>query len=1068
MTTTDSSAATQADIDEVERSLRAELASVTLVGEIDLDVWGPLAEEALRARVHRSQVDRIARLWPATLVTYLVYQGLHSYEDSTFWHLVTIEELRDGKDVGPQFERALTALSLSTFDDLEELEGFKKATRGRYVRRIHLHGGLPRDSVARVMELLDVTLRSGASSAPEVVDLWSGLDLSQYLRNKAAERCVLHTGDFAVTLLGYLIELVRRANRGDLRELTGIPSHLIDGVEEYRLSDRSRHTWEFVEGARVCIDPHRGEPFLRVPQAYDVAWIVDGIEVGVSSRQVREQFPLPPLRGNVWTVESDDGNTVEVRRFAPEPLSRPVFVFDDRGRLHRRSAPLGGVHAYVLGARDAVAVSPVVDQRSLGGAWAGFELFTVDLRGLDVLRLDGDGEQVEIPIDNELAVRVGHGTVEGITVDGAPVLSGTVTLAFDGYVPALEEVLVTGPGGSAWLHSVPRRYGEFDVTSCFSGAELTVGELQVDCLGLDLVSIPVAYVPELTLSWPRLSPPAEAVEMHLGVGDSRRWRLTVPAGAASAELGVELFESEHRVEVQVNRLEWTLEGPHTLIPLVGAEGFSIRLSTLHEHELRLRTRGVPVRVALLDGPVPHEEVARRHPRHAEIRVAQIRAFAETARAAAAPRTRVAVLCDELDPIEVGVIESRYETTRIAAELRERDGTAALAVEWEELTEWPGRQVRVWGASRTEPWHVEDLNPGVRSVRIPSVDWPDGRYLVEVVAPPCHATQPAPGATAVPVYIGSLAAMQLRQAVDLGDRLVRFDDSDLDALVPLMADLLSEQVRFGASPEQRVALAERIADDHWRLVQVVCELDERLEAEAASGRCRLDRYLIDLIPMAWVNPVTDPTGLDFVDHLNHLWSVAPTLAACLDRASLTGSPTALDACDDRWIYWAGVERWPRADTKRSLDRLAAPIPHRSGVAWNSTCLLDADAWTEALCELRDADPKSPAFSALFEHRAVAVQIARKERKRPHPRWVGVPRRVQNAIANLDEQCALLPDLVRIACEVLDPAHAVAEDRALAALAAATDAAPHATRAAVIFAAAAMRTLDTAALPRGPLS
>ena len=325
------------DIDELERALKLELEDVQLVGQIDLDTWGVMAEEALRTRVHRCTPEKIRRLWPATLATYLVYQGLHAYEDSTFWRLVSIEELRDGKSVGPEFEGALGALRLSSFDDLEALEGFSKHTRGRYVRRIHLHGGIPRDSVSRVMQLLDSTLQSGASTAAEVVDLWYGLDLADYLHNKAAERCLLHAREFAVSLIGHLVELIRLANRGALDAVEGVPSHLVAGVEEYIASDRTAARWNFVEGPRIGIDPHHGEPYLLVPEDYDVVWSINGDEVGVSSRRVRQRFDLPLPDGEIWTIESDDGEQSAARHFSVEPLP------GDRAGLRRtRSASPAG------------------------------------------------------------------------------------------------------------------------------------------------------------------------------------------------------------------------------------------------------------------------------------------------------------------------------------------------------------------------------------------------------------------------------------------------------------------------------------------------------------------------------------------------------------------------------------------------------------------------------------------------------------------------------------------------------------------------------------------------------
>ena len=316
----------------------------------------------------------------------------------------------------------------------------------------------------------------------------------------------------------------------------------------------------------------------------------------------------------------------------------------------------------------------------------------------------------------------------------------------------------------------------------------------------------------------------------------------MPASESRASLRVDLLPGQHDVEIQVNRLEWTLDGPHTVIPLVSGEGFSIRLGELHDHELRLKTGGVPARVALLDAEVHHEETARRDRHRPAIRTSQLKAFAETSRAAAGPRTRVVVLCDQEPPIEVGVIESRYEVTSMSAELVQGDDERLLAVDWEEVSEWPNRCIRIWGRSATDPVLVFSVPVGERSAVIDLGQVDDGQFLVEVGVAQNHlaARRPSGGGGAQHIYLGSESAIRLRGAVEAGDRSVQFDAEELDELVPLLADLLIEQRedreeyvsetegRWSLAEEmsrqgedlpsrgRRLALLELIADEHWRL------------------------------------------------------------------------------------------------------------------------------------------------------------------------------------------------------------------------------------------------------------
>jgi len=1046
------------EIDNVERSLRDELADFELVGEIDLDVWGPVAEKALLTRVARCDPERLRRLWPATLATYLVYQGIHAYELSTFWPKISIPELRSGGEVGPQFELALDALNLPVFEDLEELEGFDKHTRGRFVRRIHLHGGLPRDSVASVLGLLASTLRSGAASAAEVVDQWSSLDLHEHLHNKAAERFLVYTGDFALRIVDQLITLVRATNQGRALQVDGLPSHLVDGVIAYAERRREPSSWVFAAGPRVKIDPHLGGPFLVVPVAANLEWAVNGTRLGMSSRQVERQFMLPrPI--TAWDVSSDDGKGETHRRFVSASSSEFALVFDERGRLHRRGTTFGGLTAYVL-APLGTAATGVNNRRTVGQSWNGFELLTCDLRGHDELVVRQPGSTLlSLTVDNALEVHLGRGEVAGVhTADGESVVSGTVTLAFNGYLPNPAEIEVATRYSSLRLSEALQIDGEFDITSCFDPTRAKSYSIVVHRQGIEPVTIAATYLPNLRLERPRLCEPGSerVVGMHLEENDTPiSVDITFAPFEREMPVGLLLIGGPLTLRVALNRLEWAIDGPHTLIPVTGGEGFSIRLAELRDHTLRLRTGGVSVRVAVLGAHATHKEWARQDRHNPEIRTFEIKSFAETARASSLARCQVAVLCDDDPPLVIGSIESRYEPTSMAVESVIEDEHTIVEVSWTELAEWPGRVVRLWDPRSEVPIKTVPVTSGETSMMIDFDEPPPGRYMIEVAATNSwgQPKRPTVGPGCCSIYLGSPEVIRLRQAVAAGDRRARFDDDDLDDLTPLLADLVLEQATELATRDQRLALLERVADDQWRAIDVITETHDRIgENQVGDGYYLIEPYLFELLPMLWVNPVYRIDNSVTHLHLEHLWEIAPLAAACLDNARDD------EGCKERWFRATGVTIEHSSNVVRSLDKLAARIPCEVDGRWEPVELLGRDAWSQALYELARVDQKSRAWQALCQHRDLARDIERYGTKSGRVRWTGVPIRVNKSVKPGGKTDEWMVELVRLSCELLEPGLPDCEPQVLGALRAGYKVSPTAVRCTLLFAAASLRILE----------
>jgi len=1073
-------AATMAELEifDLEKALVDELTGVSLVGEIDLDVWGPLAEEGLTQVIGTRALDRIRRLWPATFVTYLVYQGIHQYEDSTFWPNVTLPKLRRGNEVGPEFETALQRLHLPTFDDLEENEGFRKETRNRYVRRIHLHGGLPRASTLRVYELLAATLRSGARSASEVVGLWSSMELDDALRNKAAVRLFAYTGDFGVHLVDQLIQLLRAAERsGDLR-IEGVPSHLIDGALEYmEVRDQAASSFNFVVGPRIQLDVARfGPPMLVVPPAGLVEWTVGGQLVGTSSRQVEQRFALgPAAQGTVWIVDNDEGGKRPPRRYVSESIETPLYVFDERGRLHQRGTTLGGVQAHVL-APTGTQISTAFDEHSPGARWPDHTVLTCDLRGQQALVIEPpDASPIKIAVESRLDVRLAGDLVDGVSTRGGglPVYADAVRLAFAGFVPDPAAVTVTIDGEALPLARCEVIDGEFDLSPYLARNGSPETTVTVSREAVAPVTLTFARLPGLRVRRPRIAAAhgeVTATIEDIGSESARRAKLTFADEQTVKRIDLAWRGLKHPLAVELNRISWAVEGPHTVVPIVDGERFVLRVDELRDTKLHLRTNGVAVKVLLLDADRVHEEWARRDRAHVGMATVAIRGFADTARSSSNARTRLAAIIDAgQDALDLGIIESRYEPWNLAITHLRAGDEMLIEAKWSELQPWPNRVVRLWAEGSEAPLLTVPVEDGATGADLLVADAAHGRFLVEVVADSGWGAPryPAVGPGCVSVYLGAPEAERLRASVLAGDRRARFTDEDLDQLVPLLADLVLELMQQPEATTARTALIERIADDQWRAVEVLTELADRFEVGLnGEGREQLEPFLIELLPVLFDFPIRETTPQQAA-RLEHLWVIAPLAAACIDAVRNDSE------CNRRWMDATGRSTAVPKDITHALERLVQmpkDIYVRSQLSVFDKAqyaatpekpkLLQQEAWAIAIRQLDEAQGtvSLKRAKANFEH--LVRQLERRASDGSYPIWGAVVRRVRAGVEPFGPGAEAMGTIVALACAHLDPASARRADDVLAALQTIYRVHPDSARCALLLAAASLRTLEGA--------
>jgi len=1028
-----------------------------LVGSIDLDDFGPRCEHALQTSNAGANLERLRRLWPRTFVTYLVWQGLHNYEAATFWSKVSIAALRNGQDVGHEYELALRNLGLPVFDDLEAQEGFSKHTKNRYIRRIHIHGGIPKDSLPRVFDLVAATLRRvGARSADEVLDVWLASDVMRSLP-VAAARVLAYTGDFGVSLIELLVDLLREGGRsGDLSRV-GAPSHFEEAARHYLSAGPSGHDWEFKAGAAIRLDPFSGlGPFLLVPTGSWAEWSVDGVEKGHGSRQAEMRFPIaPPAKPLGWTVTSDEGSR---RHF---PLLGDVDVialFDAQGRLHRRGRTLRGLRAYAICPAGGT-VTGEVERMALGGEWRGYELVTVDLRGLDALTIATANESSSTSVDTTFHIRLVGEQTRGLTYGGLPVLGRRVGFAIDGLTPDPEQVTVLVSARATVLEpslaDLDDRDGTYNLDRLFDWPFAAPVEVDVRIADKASTSVAFAWLPDVAIEVPTIAGPDEPYDAVLRLPEGWQGPPTVlfEPGVIRQAAGLVTYDGDDvLVHASLNRLFWAVENVDDPVQVVGGEPIALHADDLPGRSLRLRCVGVTPRLVVTGGVEQAVWLRTRHSGADTVRVS-LGAFADTVRSAQAARCEVWVDTGEgTDGVLLGHIESRFEPIGLDVAVETDANRSSISASWQEMTEWDKRELRLWSAATDAIVVTQPVVPGRATAEVMVEDLSPGRYVVEVTRASGWGAprRPGIGPSAVAVHLGSEVAGRLRTAVEEADLRARFGQAELDELVPFLADLLHEFLPDGGLPEQRRVVTNLVLDDTHRAVDVIVELADQLEIDDfGRGAHLLEPVLLPLLPYLFDVPLRAAgSTAEEHDRLTSLWSVAPVAAACVDAAATEGDADSAE----RWRYATGQAPAGR-NPNTVRDKLARGIPSLLVHFDDLPLPLAPAGWTQALIELRDASARTSQVRLGIQARELVRRLGQA------PQWSGVALRVRRAATGAGLGSDWLADLSAIACAYLDLSTSPDLHRQILPLLLETHVfAPHAVRSSVVLAAGSMRALE----------
>jgi hypothetical protein len=965
---------------EAEQELRDALRGVGLVGEIDLSPDGRLFT---LARGNMQQLARfggksIALFFPASLVVYLVGEGVYRYHHGAFWPELEVRGLVPG-EMGPGFLRALEDLQLETFEHLR--------TDGahRWIAPILLHGGIPKYCAADVLRLLLSEMRQGAGDADDVITRWVESPTRMFSVDRPARRFLTHGGDQAVDLIERLITMVNESAAGhvpDADEL-GLPSYLVTeflGLSAHERTVRGGVT--ALPTPRIMFDYALGHaPELVLPpvpaHARARMWVIDGLTQQRVPASAQSEAVLPLPAGASWTVEllGDDRvlRTTTLRGVA----GTPVLLFDaatglllrHQERLHTDDVVALSPHGFAFrdgthdGAQVPVAVSelPVLD-----GAWRWHDAQHLDVRGLSTMWVGEPNPTLGVQ-SAEALVRIAGPSqrphladqpCDGVTgADGRAVYSTAPRLVvpgggLNGFDRWRLRLTVNGESSAAQLTDLAIDGDVVDLASALPAGKVAVVDLDViGPLGSDLRGVRFVVVPGLQVELPdRVLRPDEALDAIVladtGIvfGHDHQSISTVEIGAGVESLALACSDGTHEVHLllTVPRLMWSIRLGDAAVRPLGVERAVLGFDELGlDDALLVRTRRrVKLTLELAFAGSVIQELPYAETVGADGRwVFPLQKFRDTIRGSDHRRLRLQLRLDGV-AVPVADVVAKYEATELCATslVDHADGEALVHLTFKENRAFPDRQARFWSVDR--PWG------DVLSVDIPDdtlaaegvllhARLPPGRYLVEVEladgwAIPVRPQRNSPNVGLVDIGDSADLARYLR-GLDTGTPLARFEyalarpggrmelsPADAVEVAPyalMTLDSLLEEFGHKALEDPRFRVAAAAVGSATALAAGARALADR----GALDHDGLTKVLVALIPGAKHEQLV---GQDEVS-LDRLHRLHPVLAGILDPAYIDDL-----AAGARWAEYLG---WDPND-----DDPANAYPAKGGAA-NATWL-----------------------------------------------------------------------------------------------------------------------------------
>ena len=946
---------------ELERDLRSQLRGCRMVAEIGLgaalhqEVMDGLGE-ACQDLPGPGEVARDAR---ALLVVGLVGHGIYYYELGSFWGDIPVKGL--AQSYGPAFLRALELLNLETFADM-----VAEDRALRYVAPILAHGGIPKRCLPDFFGLMDQGFARGAGDATDLLAFWRARG-EAFRASKPVRRFLLFGGELAHDFLDRCIDLFREWSRSKTllsSDEAGLPAYVLTGFRRLASAGALKAGTATSRRAQrpslrpkfVCDPWDLGGPSITLPavesQAGASYWTISspsGVRREVASRTADKSVTVGPDRQ--WEVRLiSDGDLRSETVFEGLDDVPALFIDSTSMTLIPQGRSIRGEDVLVLRpysqacrwvrAGDAEDVRVIEELPELSGAWSGFRMDRIDLRGCEALIVGGqDGaRERRVSVRSFERPTLGGQILDGATAgDGVQVLVAdaaltlpassigwTVKLTVDG-----ETITTAHPGGQ-----------RVDLTTRLPlDRAAPVSLLARGALGSDL-RCQFVWVPGLALSRPerlalpneppptiRVSSPVvalvgaafgeELVAKPEGDGDSITFKVEAAGGAVT-------------IRVRVPRLRWgliregrcefgTAQAPMSALDVTGSNPPGLAVST--------GERDLPIELSLSIGG---EERQRSEHAMKTSAVGQCRfdlgRFADTVGSLAESAELNLLIGWARRSVPIAKIVPHYEFVDLEIESIGHSGQRLLDIRVKESRPVKGRVLRLWSVGRLweEPYCISlpDESIGGTTLLLDPAP-PPGEYLAELLIDDGWTVAVRPGSVgrgvvAVGLGGGGEAWSDLQQrAVDdpltviesinaWGVPVRELTEAELEAVLleAVQSWTVINRSRSRRAREQRAAaaLVAMIARAHGSLPSVVDEL---------AGIEELDRSELLRLAVA-LAPLVVPGGTKCSDEeLRPLWQLATGLATIVGFDLGVDSDTRNPEEFLGWSPASGVEALPVA-------------------------------------------------------------------------------------------------------------------------------------------------------------
>lgn len=920
-----------AHVIDLEKQLRSQLARCRLVFELGLDQ--DFFKQIVRAladllRMSPQSVHELGRRYPALLVSYLVAEGVHSYRQGSYWPRLTIPCLRRlGHSLGMQFDGALTALRLPTFEDLVEEDKAK-----RWLSRILIHGGIPRYSLNDFFRLLLASLRGGPGQATDLVAMWRSRKTRFQGIDKPVERFLLHGGDVALDLLDRCLEMItEEARTGSVpsAEELGLPRYVVDAYLSMPVAERRpSRTRTAIPRPRVELDPW--DPFGPRMLLPAVPVDMSGAEWHVSDS---ESLTRVPARANTaervmlnpafaWTAslwreyEQLQETTFEALEGMPLLLfdpgsarllaSRQVVRLDSVWAMHPRE----GVR--LTSDREGRAPLRVREEfPDPAGRWHGYVRRHYELAGTSTIYVhQGQGDPWLIRVTHRQRPGLVASVLDGLaTLEGHPVCSTPPSLdvpPVSEMSPADWRLTIRWVGGSLQrtLAELPREgEGPFDLGELFDSLPPS-GIVKLTLhgpLGFDLRE-EFAFVEGLRVLRPSkpLLPSDGPAKVRLVLKPRHTdapWgaEVEVPPETDEAVLAIPRhLTGELRLRVTVPRVLWSLDRTDNPRSSFGNQVLSTTLDEILggvASALSVRTRlpGTWLALHIVDGDRVLQSSDPTQASGPEGRwTFELRPFADTLRTSTSPILSLMLTVDGRRQVVARVV-ARLAVSEISAIWVTREaGEADVLLTFAEERRLRKRVARLWPLDR--PWEQpriaqvpdDDASALLERVTI-------GRYLVEIAVDDewSRPSRPPLGSanTAI-VVIGGAEERESRVGrLDLGSPYAVLERAATDdrPLRPLTPEELEEAAPFA------IDLLCLLLEEHGhravkmsayaRLTDLLLDVPDALLA--SLSRVESSQSLVLKAGICFLRPLKERHPQIKEEVLEELWSVCAPLAAVLD-------------------------------------------------------------------------------------------------------------------------------------------------------------------------------------------